>query len=341
MKSKKTQKNQPQHGEIIIFTTEDKQSHLEVKLEQDTVWLTQKQIAELFKTERSVITKHLNNIFKNKELDESSVCAIFAHTASDGKIYKTKFYNLDVIISTGYRVNSNRATKFRIWATKVLREHIVKGFTLNEKRLIEQQQSKLKELEKAVVLLQNAAQAAITKSEAIGLLSIITGYAKSWILLQKYDNKDINLISRGLSKPAGQIRYGEAKKAIDLLKEDLINKKEASELFGIERESALEGILESIYQTFGGKELYPSIEEKAAHILYFIIKDHPFVDGNKRIGSFLFILFLHKNNYLFKSTGETKINDNTLVAIALLIAESKPKEKETMIALISNLLNEY
>lgn len=250
-------------------------------------------------------------------------------------------YNLDVIISLGYRVNSKRATQFRIWATKVLREHIVKGFTLNEKRLVEQQQSKLKELEKAVVLLQNAAQAAITKSEAIGLLSIITGYAKSWILLQKYDNKDINLISRGLSKPAGQIRYGEAKKAIDLLKEDLINKKEASELFGIERESALEGILESIHQTFGGKELYPSIEEKAAHVLYFIIKDHPFVDGNKRIGSFLFILFLHKNNYLFKSTGETKINDNTLVAIALLIAESKPKEKETMIALISNLLNEY
>ncbi|MBI4838990.1 MAG: type II toxin-antitoxin system death-on-curing family toxin [Nitrospirae bacterium] len=339
-----TQKNKnisPKHGKIVIYTTDNKEARLDVKLEQDTVWLSQKQLAELFKTERSVITKHVNNVFKNRELEENSVCAIFAHTAADGKIYKTKYYNLDVIISVGYRVNSRRATQFRIWATKVLKEHIVKGFSLNEKRLTEQQQTRLKELEKAVALLQKTAHNVLTREEAVGLLAIITGYAKSWILLQQYDNKNINLISKGVSKPAGHIKYAEAQKAIESLKKDLIDKKEASELFGIEREKGLESILSTIYQTFGGKELYPGIEEKAAHLLYFIIKDHPFIDGNKRIGSFLFILFLHKNNYLLKSTGEAKINDNTLVAIALLIAESKPKEKETMTALITNLLNEY
>ncbi|MBI4680487.1 MAG: type II toxin-antitoxin system death-on-curing family toxin [Nitrospirae bacterium] len=207
--------------------------------------------------------------------------------------------------------------------------------------MTEQQQTRLKELEKAVALLQKTAHNVLTREEAVGLLAIITGYAKSWILLQQYDNKNINLISKGVSKPAGHIKYAEAQKAIESLKKDLIDKKEASELFGIEREKGLESILSTIYQTFGGKELYPGIEEKAAHLLYFIIKDHPFIDGNKRIGSFLFILFLHKNNYLLKSTGEAKINDNTLVAIALLIAESKPKEKETMTALITNLLNEY
>jgi death-on-curing family protein len=337
----KKDKNIPaKHGEIVIYTTADKEARLDVKLERDTVWLSQKQISELFKTERSVITKHINNVFKNNELEKNSVCANFARTAADGKTYNTKYYNLDVIISVGYRVNSKRATRFRIWATKVLKDHIVKGYTLNEKRLTEQQQSRLKELEKAVSLLQKTAHAALTREEATGLLTIITGYAKSWILLQKYDNKDINLISRGVSKPAGRIKYSEAKKAIESLKEDLKNKNEASELFGIEREQGHERILYAIYQTFGGKELYPSIEEKASHLLYFIIKDHPFVDGNKRIGSFLFILFLHKNNYLLKSNGEPKINDNTLIAIALLVAESKPKEKEVMAALITNLLNE-
>lgn len=334
----KKDKNIPaKHGEIVIYTTDDKEAHLDVKLEKDTVWLAQKQIAELFKTERSVITKHLNNIFKSGELVQERNVQKMHIPFSDKPV---SFYNLDVIISVGYRVNSKRATQFRIWATNVLREHIVKGFTLNEKRLTEQQQTRLKELEQAVVLLQNTAHAALTREEATGLLTIITGYAKSWILLQQYDNKDISLISRGISKPAGQIKYTEAKSAIESLKEDLKKKKEAAELFGIEREKGLEGILHTINQTFGGEELYPGIEEKAAHLLYFLIKDHPFVDGNKRIGAFMFILFLHKNNYLLKPTGEVKINDNTLVAIALLIAESKPKEKDIMIALITNLLNE-
>ncbi|MBU4320618.1 MAG: type II toxin-antitoxin system death-on-curing family toxin [Nitrospinae bacterium] len=334
---KKDKKIQSQHGEIVIYTAEDKQAQLEVRLEQDTVWLSQKQIAELFKTERSVITKHLNNIFKAGELVKERNVQKMHIPFSDKPV---SWYNLDIIISVGYRVNSKRATQFRIWATKVLRDHIVKGFTLNEKRLTEQQHSKLKELERAVALLQKTTQETLTRAEAIGLLSIITGYAKSWILLQKYDNKEIHLISRGISKPAGQIKYVEAKKAIESLKEDLRNKKEASELFGAESEKGLERILNTINQTFGEKELYPSIEEKAAHLLYFIIKDHPFVDGNKRIESFMFILFLHKNNYLLKSTGEAKINDNTLVATALLIAESRPKDKEIMIALITNLLNE-
>jgi len=337
--TKKDKKNIPlKHGDIIIYSTDDREAQLEVKLKDETVWLTQKQLADLFKTERSVITKHLNNIFKNNELVKERNVQKMHIPFSDKPV---SFYNLDVIISIGYRVNSKRATQFRIWATKVLKDHIVKGFTLNEKRLTEQQKTRLKELELAVALLQKTAHTALTKAEAIGLLSIITGYAKSWILLQRYDNKEINLISRGPAKPAGRIKYTEAKKAIESLKEDLKMKNEASDLFGIEREKGLEGILHSIDQTFGGKELYPGIEEKAAHLLYFIIKDHPFVDGNKRIGSFLFIVFLHKNKYLLKSTGDAKINDNTLVAIALLIAESKPKEKEIMIALITNLLNEY
>lgn len=335
---KKDKNTPPKHGEIVIYTSDDKEAQLDVKLEQETVWLSQKQIAKLFNTERSVITKHLSNIFKSGELVQERNVQKMHIPFSDKPV---SFYNLDVIISVGYRVNSKRATQFRIWATKVLREHIVKGFTLNEKRLTEQLQIRLKELEKAVALLRKTAHAELTREEATGLLTIITGYAKSWILLQRYDNKDISLISKGISKPAGRIKYAEAKSAIEALKEDLINKNEASELFGIEREKGLESILSTIHQTFGGEELYPGIEEKAAHLLYFIIKDHPFVDGNKRIGAFLFILFLHKNNYLLKPTGEAKINDNTLVAMALLIAESKPKEKEIMIALITNLLNEY
>jgi death-on-curing family protein len=301
-------------------------------------------MAGLFQKGVPAINEHIKNIYKERELDESSTIRKFRIVQFEGKRKVEReidFYNLDVIISVGYRVKSKRGTQFRIWATKILREHIVKGFTLNEKRLTEQKHAKLKELEKAVALLQNTTHAALTKAEAMGLLTIITGYAKSWILLQQYDNKDINLISRGKSKPAGKIKYGEAKEVIESLAVELKKKNEASKLFGTEKEKGLERILYTLYQTFGKKELYPGIEEKAAHLLYFIIKDHPFIDGNKRIGSFLFILFLHKNNYLSKSTGEAKINDNTLVALALLIAESLPKEKEIMIALITNLLNEY
>jgi prophage maintenance system killer protein len=302
------------------------------------VWLTQKQIGQLFGIERSVITKHLNNVFKSRELNKNSVCAFFAHTAEDGKIYKTQFYNLDAVISVGYRANSRRATEFRIWATNTLREYLIKGYTINEKRLKEQKELKLAELEKVINLFQSARQSKLLdQSEADGLLQVITEYANSWILLQKYDETNIAL-KKTTAKEKSILDYAKATGAIVQLKNNLLKQKEATEIFGQERSHGLEAILGNLNQSFSGKALYPSIEQKAAHLLYFVIKDHPFVDGNKRIGSFLFIAYLAQNKYLLNKKGEKKINDNALVALALLVAQSNPKEKELMIALISNLL---
>jgi len=325
-------------GEVVIYKTKDGQAKLEVNLREETVWLTQKQIAELFGTQRPAVTKHLKNIFKSSELYENSVSSILEHTAADGKKYKTAFYNLDAIISVGYRVNSQRATQFRIWATKVLRDHLLKGFTLNEKRLKEQKTIKLQELENAITLLQNAiANRELKKVEAEGLLKVITDYTNSWLLLQKYDEGKL-AIQKKTPKYKRKLDYSWTKEAIAELKHNLMKKKQATEIFGQERGYGLEAIIGNLNQSFGGKKLYPTLEEKAAHLLYFTIKDHPFVDGNKRSASFLFIEFLARNNFLFRKSGERKINDNTLVALALLVAESDPKEKDAMIALITNLL---
>ncbi len=325
-------------GEMIIYRSKEGAAKLEVKLKNETIWLTQKQIAELFGTERPAITKHLNNIFHNEELNKNSVSSILEHTAEDGKKYQTQFYNLDAVISVGYRVNSKRATQFRIWATNVLRNHIVKGFTINQSRLKTQNFARLGELEKAVGLLKNAIQnKQLSQSEAAGLLSVISDYANSWILLQKYDKGELK-IKKSKIKETKVIVYDFAAKAIENLKIDLLKKKEASQIFGQEREHGLESILGNLEQSFGGKALYPSLEEKAAHLLYFVIKNHPFVDGNKRIASFLFIVFLSQNNFLLDKKGDKKINDNALVALALLVAESKPGEKEVIISLITNLL---
>lgn len=251
----------------------------------------------------------------------------------------TKFYSLDAIISVGYRVNSRRATQFRIWATHVLHDYILKGIVVNERHIKETHQLKLKEFEKTVSLLQNVMRAkALGQSEMAGLLSVITDYAQVWVLLQQYDTGEIPA-QRGKKKGVNYLEHDDAQSAISSLKTHLLKKKQASHIFGTEREQkGLAGILQSIRQSFGGKELYPSVEEKAAHLLYFVIKDHYFVDGNKRIASLLFILFLSKNRYLYKKKGERKINDNALVALALLIAESKSTEKEIMVSLITNLL---
>jgi prophage maintenance system killer protein len=328
-----------QKGEIVIYRTEDGKTAIDVRLQKETVWLTQKQIASLFGTQRPAITKHLANIFKTKELQEDSVSSILEHTAVDGKLYRTRFYNLDAIISVGYRINSPRATRFRVWATNVLRDHLVRGYTLNEKRLQENKQ-RLSELETAVDLVRKTkSQKALSASEAAGLLTVITEYTRSWLLLHQYD--------AGLL-PAKQLHHevkfriaeDEAKNAINQLRKSLMQRKEASDLFGKERERGiLKGILGSIEQTFGGSELYPSVEEKAANLLYFLIKDHPFVDGNKRIASLLFVWFLEKNSFLLTPDGEQKINDNALVALALLVAESNPKQKDVMIKLIINLIS--
>ncbi|TSC53756.1 MAG: filamentation induced by camp protein fic [Parcubacteria group bacterium LiPW_39] len=327
MKKKKKLIN---NKEIIIYT-----GKVEVTVEKDTVWLMQKQIAELFDTERSVVTKHLRNIFGKGELQEKSNVQKMHIAESDKPV---KFYNLDVIISVGYRVNSERATQFRIWATNILRDHLIKGVTVNQNRIQELKGKQLKEFERALSLIEAARSKALSYDEAAGLLEIITHYANTWLLLQKYDQGNLEIDQ--VSKKSGRIiDYAEARNAIAELKKDLIGKKEASDIFGQERGETLEGILVSIGQSFGGKELYPSIEEKAAHLLYFIIKDHPFVDGNKRIAALLFILFLSKNNYHLDKKGQLKINPNALVALALLIAESRPKQKDIMIKLIINFLN--
>jgi prophage maintenance system killer protein len=325
-------------GKQIVIYKAKTGPELQVNLQKDSIWLTQIQIASLFNIERSVITKHLRNIFQEDELDKKSVCAIFAHTASDGKNYQTQYYNLDVVISVGYRVNSKQATQFRIWATKVLKKHLLDGYTINEKRLKESRNLKLKEMEKAVALLHRVMNVKqLNNIESQGLLKVITDYTQTWILLQQYDEGKLKL-PKTTGKALAKLDYEESQKAFQQLKFELRSKKEASDLFGQERGPAFQGIIGNLYQTFGGKEVYPSLEEKAAHLLYFIIKDHPFIDGNKRVGSFLFILFLVKNNYLLNKKGERKINDNALVALALLIAESDPREKDVIIALVTNLL---
>jgi prophage maintenance system killer protein len=319
-------------GEIIIYQPKTGGPRFEVALEKENIWVDQAKIAKLFNVDRSVITKHINNVFESGELDQKSNVQKMHIPLSDKPV---KFYNLDVIISVGYRVNSKLATKFRVWATKTLKDHILKGFTLNQKRL---QEKGLAEFEQAVAMIKSALETKKLKgSEAKGLLEVITKYAHSWLLLQKYDEEKLALPVKQ-SKPKYQLDYNQAITAVSDLKDNLLAKKQATDLFGRERGETLAGIIDNLYQTFGGKSLYPSIESQAAHLLYFIIKDHPFADGNKRIGSFLFIVFLSKNNYLLAKNGESKFNDNALVALALLIAESDPKHKEVLIKLVMNFL---
>ncbi len=323
-------------NQILIYKTETGQYSVDVLLDGDTVWLTQKQMAELFDKGRTTITEHIQNIFKEGELDEKVVCRDFRHTAADGKEYEVKYYNLDVIISIGYRVKSLRGTQFRIWATRTLKDHLIKGYTINQKRLAE---TGVKELENALQFIKQASsRRQLTNEETQGLLDVIAKYAKSWLLLKSYDEDNLPATKGKL--PKFSLNYEHTLNSIRELKKVLIAKKEASDLFGNEREHGLEAILGNIEQSFGGQELYPTLEEKAAHLLYFIIKDHPFSDGNKRIASLLFIHYLDKNNHLYKTNGETIINDNALVALALLIAESDPKSKELMTALTKNLLTE-
>ncbi|HEY4147452.1 MAG TPA: RhuM family protein [Chitinophagaceae bacterium] len=326
-------------GEILIYRTQDGKSQLEVKLEQETVWLTQAQMNQLFVQTRQNISLHINNIFKEKELDKKSVVKESLTTATDGKQYKANYYNLDVIISVGYRIKSKRGTQFRIWATQTLRDHLVKGYTINERRLSEQQE-RLKELGQAVDFIRTSvAQKEIRSDEAKGLLEIIAQYTRSFILLNQFDrnNLEIPTLNEQLTY---EIRQEEAITAIEQLKKQLIEKKEASQLFGRQKDGSFKGILQNIIQTFDGTYLYPAIEEQAAHLLYFTIKSHPFIDGNKRIGAFLFIWFLQRNKHLLRLNGHEKINDNTLVALALLVAQSDPATKELMIRLIINLVNE-
>lgn len=327
-------------NQIEIYRTKDKQAQVEVKFEEDTVWLSQYQLAELFSTDRTSILKHLKNIYKTKELEQKQTCAKIAQVQKEGnKKVKREIlhYNLDAIISVGYRVNSKRGTQFRQWATQRLKDHLVKGYTLNEKRLTQVVQN-MQQLEQAVKLIQQSGSTTeLSATEAKGLLEIITNYTHSFILLNQFDSNSLpdEKLNENITY---EIEYNEAIKAITELKKQLVKKKEASGLFGNETDRSFESTLNSVVQTFGGEYLYKSIEEQAAHLLYFVIKNHPFTDGNKRIGAFLFIWFLEKNKHQLKKSGELKINDNTLVALALLVAQSNPDDKELMIKLVMNLI---
>lgn len=323
-------------GEIAIYKSPTG-PEIQVKLEKETVWLTQKQMALLFDKGVPTINEHIKNIFKQGELRENSVIRKFRITADDGKTYETQFYNLDVIISVGYRVKSLRGTQFRIWATRILKDHLVKGYTINKQRLL-QTQSQLKELQGAISFLQEKAKHELLAGQEQEILNLLANYSKTLTLLEQYDKEKLSLIKRAKGKFI--LQYEDAKQIIQEIRKELIIKKEAGDLFGQESEGKFKGVLGSIYQTFGKKELYPFLEEKAAHLLYFVIKDHPFIDGNKRIGSFLFVYFLDRNNFLYKKSREKKINDNALTSLALLIAVSDPKDKDILIKIITNLIGD-
>ncbi len=319
---------------IQIFASVDGQAQLDVALDQETVWLSQAQMAELFGTKRPAITKHLSNIYKSGELDEQTTCSILEHMAEHGQRYRTKHYNLDAIISVGYRVNSMRATQFRQWATRVLKQHLVQGYTLNQKRLAERGV----EFEQAVALLSRTLsnqQLIAPSGEAV--VQVISDYARSWSLLQGYDEQSLSDV--GVRQDSMQpLALDDVLAAIAALKQTLIAKGEATELFGKLRGDGLASALATIEQGFGDELFYPNVASRAAHLLYFVIKNHPLADGNKRSGSFLFLWYLRLNQHLLARPVEQLINDNTLVALALLVAESLPDQKELMIRLIEHFI---
>lgn len=325
--------------QIVIYETQDGQTHIDVQLKDETIWLTQKQMSLLFDKGRSTITEHIKNIFFEGELEEEKVCRDFRHTTQHGAIKektqtsKVQHYNLDVIISVGYRVKSKRGTQFRIWANKILKDYLVKGYAVNEKLLKESNQ-KLSEFKKIVQLQEKViSQYQLETDEAQGLIKVISSYSTALDLLDDYDHQRLNLPQTG-NVEVVKITYVEARNAIN----ELGKQTKFEGLFGKEKDDSFKGSLENIYQTFDGIELYQTIEEKAANLLYFVVKNHSFVDGNKRIGAFLFVWFLERNNLLYKSTGNKLIADSTLVALTLMIAQSNPNDKDMMIKVIVNLL---
>ncbi|MBU4263181.1 MAG: virulence RhuM family protein [Proteobacteria bacterium] len=334
--TEKTEKPENLHanlGEIILYQSEDGRAALDVRLQDETVWLSQKQLSSLFETERSVITKHINNIFRAEELVEKAVCAKFAHTAADNKTYRTNYYNLDVIIAVGYRVNAKRGTQFRIWATSVLKDHLVHGYSLNQRRLAEKG---VEEVRQVLALLAGTLESRnLVSDEGLAVLEVVSRYARTWQLLLQYD-EDRMPVPESKHEARSVLEIDKARQAVVTLKNELLIKGEATAIFGQERGHGLAGIIGAVQQSFGGRDLYPSVEEKAAHLLYFVIKDHPFTDGNKRIGSFLFLLFLKTNGLL----DEKGFDNRALVALALLTAASEAGQKQLMIRLIMNLIGE-
>lgn len=315
---------------VLIYQSSDQAVEIKVKLENESVWLNRQELALLFDRDVKTIGKHINNVFSEGELAKDSVVANFATTATDGKTYVVEHYNLDVIISVGYRVKSLRGTQFRQWATQRLKDYLVQGYAVNQKRL--------DELGKMVQLIaQSGKTDELQLSEAKGLLEILGNYTRSFVLLNQYDSQEVQT-GKLNTHITYEIGYEEAIGVVHELRQQLIRKNQAGDLFGNEKDESFRSSLKTIVQTFDGEYVYSSIEEQAAHLLYFVIKNHSFTDGNKRIGAFLFVWFLEKNRHRFKKTGELKINDNGLTAIALLVAQSNPLEKEILIQLIVALI---
>jgi prophage maintenance system killer protein len=324
-------------SEIKIYQVEGGQTEIEVKLSDETVWLSQKQMAELFDKDADTIGLHLKNIYKSGELQEAATTEDSSVVQIEGKRKvkrKIRVYNLDAIISVGYRVNSKRGTQFRIWANKVLKEYLVKGFSINEKRL-KSQTEKLLKLQRTVKIIGSVLdQKRLTGDEGEALLKLISDYAYALDLLDQYDYHRLE-IPENKREEVFRLSYNEAKDLIKKVKSIY----DTTELFGKEKDKSFESSISTIYQTHEGQDLYPSLEEKAANLLYFITKNHSFIDGNKRIAAFIFLYFLDRNGILFDSNGGKIIDDNALVALTILIAVSDPEEKDTLIKVIVNLLS--
>jgi prophage maintenance system killer protein len=324
IKNKSIKKNK----EIAIY--KDSKGNIDFRIDGDkeTLWATQADIAVLFDVQRPAITKHLRNIFETKELDVKSVCSILEHTADDNKTYKVQYYNLDAIISIGYRVNSKQATRFRQWATKTLKSHVSEGYTINPNRIHKNYEAFLTAVEKVKKLLPE--NDSIKNQDTLELVKL---FANTWFSLDAYDKSEFT--KKSLTKKQIKLSGEELYKAILELKDELMKKDEATDLFANERNiNSIEGIVGNIFQSFGGKSVYESIEEKAAHLLYFIVKNHPFSDGNKRSGAFSFVWFLRKAKIL----NTNKITPEALTALTLLVAESDPKDKEQIVGLVMMLL---
>ena len=322
MKKKQTKNN------IVIYQAKSGAIELRGDFKHNNIWATQAQVADVFGTERSVVTKHIRNILKDKELDEKSVCAKFAHTGNDGKTYQVQFYNLDVILSVGYRTNSKLAIEFRKWATKTLREHITKGYTINRKQIAKNYDAFMKSVGDIQALLPEH----ITLDPK-SILELIKEFSSTWVSLDAYDKETLKPI--GVTRKSIKLSGKELLKEIFNLRSELMKTGGATDIFAQERTSgSVEGIVGNVMQSFGGRPLYKTLEEKAANLLYFMVKNHPFVDGNKRSGAWAFIWFLRKT----KIKGGRNINPNALTALTLLIAESDPKKKEQMVALVTQML---
>jgi len=325
-------------NQIEIFKTQDNQTEVQVLFEQETVWLSQKQMSELFKTSIPNVNMHIKSIYIEEELNQESTIKDFLIVQKEGtrSIQRSqKMYNLDVIISIGYRVKSKQGTQFRQWATQRLKDYLVKGYTLNEKRLLELNY-KYSDLQQAIKLASNAGNIeALTSSEAKGILGVIEQYAYALETLDKYDHQKLTIDTSTVEDTIQKLSYEEAIKQIRVWRDF----QKAGNLFGNEKDQSFKSSLETIYQTFDGTDLYPTIEEKAANLLYFVVKNHSFSDGNKRIAAGLFIYFLDMNNKLLNKNGSKRIGDNALVAITIMIAESKSDEKDMMIKLVVNLIN--